>query len=349
MKRKKRILIAPLDWGIGHATRCIPIINQLIENDFEVIIAADGRPLHLLANEFEKLEIIRLPGYNIKYPKFIPMSISMILQSPKILLAIRKEHHLLKKIIVDYNIDGVISDNRFGLYNKKIPCVFITHQLEIQSPFMKEKIKEINYNYINKYNACWVVDNKKNDLAGELSHPDDLPNNVKYIGIQSRFKKKQVNKKYDFLALVSGPEPQRTIFENGLINALAKRKEKSILLSGKPEKEENKQIGNLTIYSHLNSNELNTVILESEIIICRPGYSSLMDLQKLEKKAFLIPTPGQTEQEYLAERLFKLNVCYMQKQSEFDFDLAIKEIEKFEGFKNNQSEKINWNDLFSLF
>ncbi|SVE17635.1 uncharacterized protein METZ01_LOCUS470489, partial [marine metagenome] len=125
VEAKKRILVAPLDWGIGHATRCIPIINALVENNFEVVIAADERSLHLLANEFPNLEIIRFSGYNINYPRYLPMSLSMLLQIPKILIGIKKENQELEKIIDDYNIDGVISDNRFGLWNNKVPSVFI--------------------------------------------------------------------------------------------------------------------------------------------------------------------------------------------------------------------------------
>ena len=135
MKTKKRVLVAPLDWGIGHATRCVPIIKALVSNNFEVVIAVDGRPLNLLITEFPELEIIRFSGYNIKYPQYFPMSISMLLQIPKIMWNIKKENNILNNIIEDYKIDGIISDNRFGLHTKKVPCVFITHQLEIQSPY----------------------------------------------------------------------------------------------------------------------------------------------------------------------------------------------------------------------
>ena len=262
MKTKKRILIAPLDWGIGHATRCVPIIKWLLENNYEVVIAADLRPLHLLSNEFPKLEIIRFSGYNIKYPSYLPMSISMFLQIPKILWNIKKENTALNNIIEDYKIDGVISDNRFGLYTKKVPCVFITHQLQIQSPYFSKEIQELNYKYINKFNACWVIDDKENNLAGKLSNPDFLPNNTIYIGTQSRFEYQKTKKQYDFLAIVSGPEPQRTILEKGLIKALKDRKEKSVILLGKPELNDTIKIGNLTIKSHLNAKNLCKIILK---------------------------------------------------------------------------------------
>ena len=226
MKVKKRILVAPLDWGIGHSTRCIPVINALISNNYEVILAADSRPLHLLSNEFPQLEMIRFEGYNIKYSKYLPMSLSMIFQIPKILWNIKKENATLEDIIKEYRIDGVISDNRFGLYSKKVPCVFITHQLEIKTPSFTESIRNFNYQYINKFDACWVMDDEKINLAGTLSKPNSLPNNTHYIGIQSRFEKQEIKKKYDFLAIVSGPEPQRTILEKGLIKALKNRNRK---------------------------------------------------------------------------------------------------------------------------
>jgi len=349
VKTKKRILVAPLDWGIGHATRCIPVINALINNNYDVILAADGRPMHLLTKEFPKLEIIRLKGYSIKYPKYLPMSISMLLQLPRLLYNIKKEKNTLESIIKDYSIDGVISDNRFGLHTKQVPCAFITHQLKIQSPYFTKTIQRINYQYINKFNACWVMDDKKNNLAGILSTPKKTPNNTIYIGPQSRFKYQKIQAKYDFLAIVSGPEPQRTILEKGLKKALKERKEKSLIILGKPEADNTKKIGNLTIQSHLNAKDLNKAILSSNLIICRPGYSTIMDLEKLMKKAFFIPTPGQTEQEYLAKIFSQKKICYSQKQSEFDFEKAIKESENYSGFVEFKKAEIDWKELFSLF
>tara|TARA_B100000085_G_scaffold279660_1_gene303331 strand:+ start:486 stop:1535 length:1050 start_codon:yes stop_codon:yes gene_type:complete len=349
VKVKKRILVAPLDWGIGHATRCIPIIKELIKHNYEVVLAADKRPMHLLKKELPNLEMIRFSGYNIKYPNYLPMSISMLLQIPKILWKIKQEHNVLNEIIKDYNIDGVISDNRFGLYTKQVPCVFITHQLNIQSSYFSNDIQEFNYNYINKFNACWVMDDKEINLAGRLSNPKILPKNTTYIGALSRFKYQKTEKKYDFLAIVSGPEPQRTILEKGLIKTLKDRKEKSLIVLGKPELNNAKEIGNLTIKSHLNAKDLNNVILSSDLIICRPGYSTVMDLAILMKKAFFIPTPGQTEQEYLAQILSAKKICYFQKQHEFDFEKGIIESKKYSGFLDVNPSSTDWKKLFSLF
>jgi len=349
VKTKKRILVAPLDWGIGHATRCIPIIKELINRNYDVIIAADGRPMHLLKNEFPSLEMIRFSGYNIKYPTYLPMSVNMLLQIPKILWNIKKENRILNEIIIDYKINGVISDNRFGLYTNKVPCVFITHQLAIQSPYFAEDIQNFNYKYINRFDACWIIDDKENNLAGNLSKPKKIPKNSIYIGCQSRFKYQKTEKIYDFLAIVSGPEPQRTVLEKGLTKALQKRKEKSLIVLGKPELNDTKEIGNLTIQSHLTAKDLNSVILSSNLIICRPGYSTIMDLSKLMKKAFFIPTPGQTEQEYLAQILSEKKTCCFQKQHEFDFEKGIIESKKYSGFIDSNTCSTNWEKLFSLF
>ena len=349
MKTKKRILVAPLNWGIGHATRCIPIIKELLFHDFEVVIAADGRPLHLLNTEFPELEIIRLAGHNIRYSTRLPMSINILLQTPKIIWGIKKENSYINNLIKDYKIDAIISDNRYGLYTNKIPCIFITHQLKIQSPYFSKFIQRINYKYINKFNTCWVMDCEKNNLAGNLSKPKNLPNNTLYIGNQSRFEYQESKKKYDFLAIVSGPEPQRTILEKGLIKALKNREEKSLIVLGKPESNNAKEIGNLTIQSHLNAKELNKAILSSELIICRSGYSTIMDLAKLKKRAFFIPTPGQTEQEYLAKLFKDKKICYSQKQDQFDFEKGIIESKKYSGFVESKNQKTDWGNLFSIF
>ncbi|MDG1426895.1 MAG: glycosyltransferase [Flavobacteriales bacterium] len=349
MKTKKRILVAPLDWGIGHATRCIPIIKELKKNGYEVVLAADNRPLHLLNKEFPKLEIIRFKGYNIKYSKYLSMPFNMLMQIPKLLWNIKSETKELDEIINNYNIDGVISDNRFGLFSSKIPCIFITHQLEIIAPYLKKKIRDFNYSFISKFDACWIFDHEKNNLAGRLSKPKDLPKNSTYIGNHSRFSFSKTEKKYDFLAIVSGPEPQRTILENGLTKALRNRHEKSLILLGKPEQNINKNIGNLTIKSHLDATELNQAILQSKLIICRSGYSTIMDLKKLGSKAFLIPTPGQTEQEYLAEKLESKNICYYQNQEKFDFEKGIAKCKEYSGFTLEKEDLVDWKELFRIF
>lgn len=348
MKLKKNILVSPLNWGIGHATRCIPIIKKLQEHNFNVIIASSGRSLDLLIQEFPNLDFIKINDYNIKYYSSIPMTISMLIQIPKILFNIQKENNQLKGIINDFKIDGIISDNRYGMYSNNIPSVFITHQLEIQTPIFKNFIKKINNKLISRFSECWIPDFEINGIAGKLSRLTNPTKNYKYIGPLSRFISKKSEIKYDILAIISGPEPQRSILEKTLIKELKIHKKKSLLLQGKPEKKYTDKINNLTIKSHLSSEELNLAMLESKLIICRSGYSTVMDLFKLQKNAILIPTPGQTEQEYLSEFLSKSNYFKSINQNQIKFKNLIAKTQKFQKIKK-RDEETNWNSVLNIF
>lgn len=332
IKNKKRILVCPLDWGLGHATRCVPIIRELIKQGAEVVIGADKLPLAFLKIEFPDLEFIKIPGYNIHYPKGGSMVWKTIFSIPGILLNIWKEHRIIRKIIEDHRINAVISDNRFGLWSKRIPCVFITHQVMIKSPFLERLIYRINKRLISFYDECWVPDFPgKNNLSGDLSHRFPLPTNTIFIGPLSRFQSSasQNNNlkevfKHDLMAIISGPEPQRSIFEKMVLEQIKKINLNAVVVSGIPGSEEKHQDNkNLKAFKHLESETFQKTIMASEIILCRSGYSTIMDLSFLNKKAILVPTPGQTEQEYLGEYYSKkgLAICCLQK--EFDLELAL--------------------------
>ncbi len=334
---KKRILVAPLDWGLGHATRCIPIIYTLLELNFEVIIAADGYIKILLQKEFPNVVFTEVSGYKIKYSrnKFW-FSFRLMVQFPKLLWCIYNEHSWLKKAVAVYKIDAVISDNRPGLYHSAMPCVYITHQLNIKTGNRLSEwfTQKIHYFFINHYSVCWVPDNEsETNLAGELSHPKKLPRiPVKYIGPLSRFEKITAEKKYDLLIILSGPEPQRTIFEELLLKDLEGFDGTALFVKGLPdnvEKEEPFVKNKIKIVNHLSADELNKAIQQSEVIIGRSGYSTVMDLIKLQQKAILVPTPGQTEQEYLADYLMKKKIFLSVLQNNFSL---IEAIQKFTYF-----------------
>ena len=349
MKQKKRILVAPLDWGLGHATRCIPIIHHLIKNDFEVVISTNGRSYELLKSEFPKLEFCHINGYNVSYSNSNNMAIKILVQIPKIILGIIKEHYSLRKIIHSKKIDGVISDNRFGMWNKSTPCIFITHQINIKSPVFSKLINKINHFFISKYNECWIPDFSNNLLSGELSKIDFKKNKFKFIGPLSRFEKRDLHLKYKYCFLISGPEPQRTILENIAKRELEKIKEKSIIILGKTEENKIEKYGTHTIYSHLKSEKLNKILLESEIIISRSGYTTIMDLYKLEKKAILIPTPGQTEQQYLAKYLEEKSIFSIADQNDFCLESSFLQSQKYSEFSHKLESKIKWRELFRIF
>ncbi len=332
----KRILISPLDWGLGHATRCIPIIKTLIQHGYEVIVAAEGSAQHLLQLEFPSITILPIRGYRISYAsskRWLPLKI--VQQIPKIISTIQYEHRWLQQAVAKHHIDLVISDNRYGLYTTVCPCIFITHQLTIKAPnrWLEKMMQFISYRYINKFTACWVPDiaNDRN-VAGILSHPQQMPAiPVHYIGLLSRFSiNTSLEKKYAVCILLSGPEPQRSILEEKILQGLSQIKEKVILVRGKPgSNEQLPTIANVTIYNHLAEKELALAIQSSEYIISRSGYTTVMELLMLQKKSILIPTPGQTEQEYLAQQLMQQQWCYSISQDAFDITKALEQAAQF--------------------
>jgi uncharacterized protein (TIGR00661 family) len=335
----KRVLIAPLDWGLGHATRCIPIIYDLIGRGFEVIIAAGGPIKILLKKEFSQVVFTELAGYNISYSRrgsWLP--VKLFLQGPKLLWSIYSEKKWLAGFVRENNIDLVISDNRLGLFHKTITCIYITHQLKIKTGnrFIDWLLQKIHYFFINRYSACWVPDNESgNDLAGELSHPGTLPAiPIKYIGPLSRFEKNIAEKKYDLLVLLSGPEPQRSILENQMLIELKEFKGTTLFVRGLPGNSRNENAHlekehTITVADHLSSDELNAAILQAGLVISRSGYTTIMDLVKLQQKAMLIPTPSQTEQEYLAAYLMQKEMFLSVPQYNFSLDKALREAAAF--------------------
>jgi len=332
---QKKILIAPLDWGLGHASRCIPLIHYLIDKNIEVIIGADARPLALLKKEFPSLEFLTLPGYNISYPEARPMALNMLLSIPRILSGIKKEHRLLQQIIDDKKIDAVISDNRFGLWNKKIKTVFITHQLKVKAPFGQSILQKMNYRFIGRYDQCWVPDAEGNqNLSGELSHGFSPPENCSFIGPLSRFTSAPtVKPTYDIMVVLSGPEPQRSIFEKKILDQLSASTIKALVVQGLTEKNETHQVRpGLEITSHLDTVAMQKAIAASNIIVSRPGYSTVMDLAALGKKAIFVPTPGQTEQEYLGRYLSEKKIAGSHSQEKFSLADALYKAVNYTGF-----------------
>ena len=348
MNSKKRILVAPLDWGLGHASRCVPIAKTLEKGGYEVVFAASGRPLELLIQEFPKNDFIKLEGYNINYPKNGLMALSMLSQLFKIWKGISQEHKQLQQIIDDFKIDGVISDNRYGLYSKKVPCVFVTHQLQIQSPILSESLQKINFKYISKFDECWIPDSNTHSLSGQLSNANNTPFKCQYIGALSRFEKLEKTEDLDILAIVSGPEPQRSIFEELLKKQLIASKLKAVLVLGKTEENKEEEIENLKVISHLNAKSLNQQMVNANVVISRSGYSTVMDVAKLHKKTIFVPTPGQTEQLFLAKYFYDKNRAFAMHQKELNIQHALQKVEHFTPLKSDDYE-VNWQELLSIF
>ena len=319
-----KILVAPLDWGLGHATRCIPIVRELLKQNCTVLLAGEGKNKALLELEFPGLPFLHLPGYNIHYASSgWGLAAKIVAQIPKILSAIKDEQAWLQKVVEEEEIDAVISDNRYGLYHEKLRSVFITHQLRIQAPLKlaEDLLQNINYQFINKFDECWVPDvDDMNNLAGQLSRPTDSPViPTHYVGVLSRFDSTQVStEEGPLLVLLSGPEPQRTLLENSLLEEINGYTKPVMLIRGLPETADALKVNeNVTVFNHLPSAALEAKMKEASFVIARCGYSTVMDLAVLKKKSILIPTPGQTEQEYLAKQLMEKNFAFCVEQKKF--------------------------------
>ncbi len=334
---KTKVLVAPLDWGLGHTTRCIPIIKLLTAHNAEVLLAAEGTSAALLKEAFPELKILSLKGYRIRYASNRKLFfMGMLAQLPKIRSVINNEHKWLKKIVQQYKIDAVIADNRFGFSHASIPCVYITHQLfiETNSDILNKLAQKIHYSYINKFSECWVPDHKEgNGFAGILSHPKKPPLiPVVYTGILSRCKKILTEKKNDLLIILSGPEPQRSIFENILLQQINNISGSINFVRGLPGSKQQLQIDNknVSVHNHLPADELNVLIQQSRMIVARCGYSTIMDLAVLQQHAILVPTPGQTEQEYLATYLKEKRYFFTISQQHFLLNNVLEEIKDFD-------------------
>jgi len=339
LSEKKNILICPLNWGLGHASRCIPIIKILNQAGHHVIIAAGGAAFSFLKNTFPENECILFDDYNIKYSKGKHLIRKIIFQFPKILSGILSEHFKLKKIIRQYNIDTVISDNRFGLWNKKIRTIYITHQLFIKSPkgktFTENFLRKIHRCFIMKYDVCWIPDLEGDfKLSGDLSGKHPVPGNARFIGLLSDFSEASQAAVFDFdvCAVISGPEPQRTLFQDLLLDQLRRSDKKAVVILGMPsENIKNTNEKNLTVYNYLPPSEIQKFFMCSAYVVARSGYSTIMDLAVTGRKAILIPTPGQPEQEYLAGYLMQKKIFYSSAQKNFNINEAIKNAAGYTG------------------
>lgn len=337
----KRILVAPLNWGLGHVTRCIPLIRTLRNMGAEPLLASDGGALNLLKAEFPDLPAFKLPSYRIRYDS-ANMVRNIAWQLPRILYAIRSEQWATERLVAEQGIDGIISDNRYGCFSRKARSVILSHQLylRVPNPFLQWSANRMLRRALARFDAVWVPDlPEAPGLSGELSHgPDPAHPEVHYVGPLSRFRPAAPREtEYDVAVVLSGPEPQRTYLEQRLLEQAMLLPQKFIFVQGKTRaKSHYYAADNVEVVSYLTSGELNDVLLASETIVCRSGYSSIMDLAALGKKALLIPTPGQTEQEYLADFLSDQNAFTVQKQDAIDLEAGLEQAPATTGFRTGQ-------------
>jgi uncharacterized protein (TIGR00661 family) len=312
--KQKTILFCPLHWGWGHMTRDLPLIKAFYDNGHHVIVAASPTLLEWLNTELPQIETTLFKGPEIRYSKKGFAISKFFLQLPNFVGWLSKEKKRTFELTAKFHPDLIVSDNRYGARHPKVFSAIITHQLMIKLPFFLKWLEYPLHLFIKwligKFDECWIPDfSKKNSLAGDLVHKYSLPSNAKLIGPLSRFDQDNEQKKirsatrYSVLGIISGPEPQRTILEKKLKIILQNIKGQATIISGKIDGKAEKKSPQPSIrfYGHLPSSEMLSLIDNHQYIIARPGYSTLMDMYFINKQLIMVPTPGQTEQEYLAE------------------------------------------------
>jgi uncharacterized protein (TIGR00661 family) len=302
----KVIFFSALDWGMGHATRSVPVVEKLVASN-KIIIGITPLNREFFKQRFPGAVFESVPTYGVKYSSFLPVWLKVALQWPRIKSIVKAENRLLKDIIAKHGVDVVISDSRYGLYNSLVFSIFITHQLRLRLAGFSFFANRQNKKHISRFDEIWVPDyeDKNARLSGELSSTTSISHNVKFIGPQSQFSlpgEKSIDAEHaDILVILSGVEPQRSILEKLLFYSFYNSKLKIMFVRGSDKKIENSS-GNIKCIDFPPPELLRSLIVNAGTVICRGGYSTLMDLHLLDKKdLILIPTPGQTEQEYLAE------------------------------------------------
>jgi len=370
-----RVLLCPLNWGLGHASRDIVIIRRFLQKGHEVVIAADGPALEMLKTEFPHLAHICFPSTrNITYFRKLPAWFKIFLMLPFLGYGILSEHARLKKIVFKTPADLIISDNRYGLWHPVIPSVLITHQLNPKLPrfikFLEPPLARMMRLMIHRFDRCWIPDFPGDEnISGDLAHKYSLPRNAVFTGVLSRFMFEEgggsaagdsdagysaagysggeVNLAIhqpgndlirpdgtdrqahtELVIIISGPEPQRTLFEKVILDQVKDIPHQAVILQGLPGKiHPVKAAPNIRIFSHLQSEITRSLLENAKYIICRGGYTSIMDLITLGKPAMIIPTPGQTEQEYLACYLSSRGIILTLNQKSFDLKEAVRQLE----------------------
>lgn len=317
-----KILIAPLNWGLGHASRCVPLVHRLLNEGHEVVLGGDGDSLTLLRKHFPSLRYVYLAPLNLRYSAGRRQVWAITKALPKLVDWAIKDHAMLKAVLREEPFDQIISDNRFGLYSGEVESIYITHQLHIRFPrgwrWAETLACRLHARIYAHFNKVWVPDYEEvgTSLAGELSHPPT--DYIEYIGPLSRFTGNTLeissSRTYSVVAILSGLEPHRSLLEKQIVDRYLGKKEKVLIVQGLMSKPNLRVTHkNITLVPYMNDAELAQALCSASHIIARAGYSTIMDLEALgllhpsrsnrKVQVELIPTPGQSEQEYLAEWL----------------------------------------------
>lgn len=358
IQKKRRVLVCALDWGLGHATRCIPLIESLIHEGHQPILASSGTALDFWKAYFPELEIHALANHRMVY--IGPAWLSGLILTPQLLLARSRDKELVKRICRDRQIDLILSDNRYGCFEKNTPSIFLTHQLELLPPTRWNAVGKwlwktswgLGFGWMVKhFQELWIPDlpDKTRSLAGKMA-VSSLAVQQRHIGYISRLTSLTIPNKSGTLLLLSGPEPQRTLFENKLLASANDFIGTVTLVRGTNTPCKRDIPVHWKVYNQVAETSLiNQLIASHQSIVCRPGYSTLMDLHAVGAKFVVVPTPGQPEQEYLAERLHNFNIAPYQTQKKLHIASLLQESKSYTGFTGVKTSNFSalWAEVLS--
>lgn len=292
----QRILIAALDWGMGHTTRCVAVIKQLMAQNNMVFFAGNEQQTRFMRREFDGLKTLDLEGYGVQLDARKSTYWQMFVQLGKIKRTIKREQLFVANTVQELKIDVVISDNRYGFFSTVVPSVFICHQLRLKLPFMAGLVNRRLKGWIERFQCIWIPDRANNPLCGDLLLARfKIP--AHFIGLLCRFKPVSAERQYDLIGIVSGPEPERSRFARQLETYLIRQKQSAALVGHAGN------VKGITYFLDPTTDELGALLAAGGLIVSRAGYTTIMEMTVLQKKAVLIPTPGQFEQQYLASTI----------------------------------------------
>jgi len=311
---KLKVLYAILDWGLGHATRSETIIQNLKNRGADITIASKGLALNYLQDRFQTLRFLELPDKEVKYSRS-GASWGLLRRSLIQKDLNKKQKEWTKKLISENEFDLILSDNVYGVYHDEVQSILITHQLKPISPILKQAIAKEIANWINCFHEVWIPDFGEDGIAGSLLQNPRVTIPKKFLGNISRFKNEPSEKEINYLGIISGPEPQARLFKDKVLEKFKLQTGRNLIAySGiKPDNP-----GKVEFVAKKENNNLMRFALQSRHLICRSGYTSILDILKLGGNALIIPTPGQTEQEYLARRMNELGLAKSMSQKAFE-------------------------------
>lgn len=298
--QKERILVSPLNWGLGHVSRTIPIIEALLQNENEVIICCTNAQRELYFSFFPDSIYEDFPGYPFQFKGKGNWSWDILRHLNKLKHFLNEEQKLVQQLVHKHQATILLSDQRYGFKNKDTKNIIISHQPRLPISVWNVFAHVWNTRLLFDFDELWIPDDQNHTFAGKLSHSNHK--NTHYLGPVSRFNDftKYEEFQLEYLAIISGPEPYASQFYKEVVAFLRRKKVPSAIVIPSSVMIEDKLPSFIKKHIQPDKRTLELLLQKSNIIISRCGYSTLMDLHFTGHHALLVPTPGQMEQSYLA-------------------------------------------------